>query len=138
MFQLLSMVPQFSATGKTAKNCKKGNFAPTPSTPTPSETIRNSGARNGCANFMGTWDFLILSARKRPMPIEFLILGGGSFFAGGGGDVPISFLWAQGFSGHHTTSGAALAIFHHNFCGGQVVGFEAAEHQENLKKILGP
>ena len=40
--QLLSIVPQSSATGKTAKNCKKRNFAPTPSTPTPSETCRPS------------------------------------------------------------------------------------------------
>ena len=32
------------------------------------------------------------------MSIEFLVLGGGYFgFLGGGGGVPILFLWARGF-----------------------------------------
>ena len=30
--------------------------------------VRNSGAGNGCANFMGAWHFLVLSARKPPCP----------------------------------------------------------------------
>ena len=38
---------------------------------------RNSGAGNGCANFMGAWHFSVLSAGKPPMPIKILLLGGG-------------------------------------------------------------
>ena len=44
----------------------------------------NSGAGNGCANFMG-------------VSIKFLVLGGGVFWGWGGGAVPILFLWARGF-----------------------------------------
>ena len=60
--------------------------------------VRNSGAGNGCANFMGTWKNCGLSAGK-PMSIKFLILGGGYFGFGGGGrgEVPILFLWARRF-----------------------------------------
>ena len=29
---------------------------------------RNSGARNGCASFMGAWGFLVLSAGKPRCP----------------------------------------------------------------------
>ena len=48
--------------------------------------VRNSGAKNGCANFMDTWKNCVLSAGK-PMSIKFLALGGGYFgFLGGGGD----------------------------------------------------
>ena len=60
-------------------------------------SVRNSGAGNGCANFMGTWKNGVLSAGK-PMSINFLVLGGGGILGfGGGGEVPILFLWAQGF-----------------------------------------
>ena len=45
--------------------------------------VRNSGAGNGCANFMDTWKKCVLSA--------------GRGFGGGGGGVPILFLWARGF-----------------------------------------
>ena len=31
------------------------------------------------------------------MSIKFLVLGGGYFGFGGGGEVPILFLWARGF-----------------------------------------
>ena len=31
-------------------------------------SARNSGAGNGCANFMGAWHFLVLSAGKPPCP----------------------------------------------------------------------
>ena len=31
-------------------------------------SARNSGAGNGCANFMGAWHFLVLSAGKLPCP----------------------------------------------------------------------
>ena len=49
-------------------------------------STRNSGAGNGCADFMGAWHFLVLSAGKPPMPIKFLLLGGvlGFFLWGGG------------------------------------------------------
>ena len=43
-------------------------------------SARNSGARNGCDNFMGAWDFLALSDGKPPMSIKFLVLGGGLGF----------------------------------------------------------
>ena len=55
--------------------------------------VRNSGAGNGCANFMDTWKKCVLSAGK-PMSIKFCVFGGGW---GGGGGVPILFLWARGF-----------------------------------------
>ena len=31
-------------------------------------SARNSGAGNGCANFMGAWHFSVLSAGKPPCP----------------------------------------------------------------------
>ena len=61
---------------------------------------RDSGAGNGCANFMCAWHFLVLSAGKLRVPIKFLFLGGGGssgFFLEGGVEVPILFLWAWGF-----------------------------------------
>ena len=49
----------------------------------------NSGAGNGCANFMDTWKNCLLSAGKL-MSIKFLVLGGGilglGFFFWGGGE----------------------------------------------------
>ena len=46
---------------------------------------RNSGAGNGCANFMGVWKNAFF-LQENPMPIKFLVLGGvfGFFFVGGG------------------------------------------------------
>ena len=35
--------------------------------------------------------------QEKPMSIKFLVLGGGVGFWGGGGGVPILFLWARGF-----------------------------------------
>ena len=60
--------------------------------------VRNSGAGNGSPNFMDTWKKSVLSAGK-PVSIKFLVLGGGVIFwvLGGGGGVPILFLWARGF-----------------------------------------
>ena len=53
--------------------------------------------RNGCANFMGAWKKCVRSAGKA-MSIKFLVLGGGGISGlGGGGEVPILFLWARGF-----------------------------------------
>ena len=40
-------------------------------------STRNSGAGNGCANFMGAWHFPVLSAGKPLMPIKFVVWGGG-------------------------------------------------------------
>ena len=59
--------------------------------------VRNSGAGHDRANFMGMWKNCVLSAGK-PMPIKFLVLGGGGYFGFflGGGGVPILFLWARG------------------------------------------
>ena len=61
--------------------------------------VRNSGAGNGRANCMGAWRKCVLSAGKTHAPIKFLVLGGGGVFWvwGGGGGVPILFLWARGF-----------------------------------------
>ena len=56
--------------------------------------VRNSGAGNGCANFMDTWKECVLSAGKT-MSVKFPFFGGG--FGGRGGGVPILFLWARGF-----------------------------------------
>ena len=37
------------------------------------------------------------------MSIKFLVLGGGVFWVWGGGEVPILFLWARGFSDLHSS-----------------------------------
>ena len=59
--------------------------------------VRNSGAGNGCANFMDAWKRCVRSAGKS-LSIKFRVLGGGEFWVlGGGGEVPILFLWARGF-----------------------------------------
>ena len=42
-------------------------------------SLSNSGAGNGCANFMGAWHFLVSFCWKTPMPIKFLLGGGGSW-----------------------------------------------------------
>ena len=49
----------------------------------------NSRAGNGCANFMGAWDFLVLSTGK---PVKFLVLLGGE---GWGGECQVYFLGAR-------------------------------------------
>ena len=59
--------------------------------------VRNSGAGNGCANFMDTWKNCVLSASK-PMSIKFLVLGGGVFWGlGGGGSADFIFMGARIF-----------------------------------------
>ena len=62
---------------------------------------RDSRAENGCANSMGAWAFLGSFCWKPSMSLKFLVLrgGGGAYFGflGGGVEVPILFLWAQGF-----------------------------------------
>ena len=48
--------------------------------------VRNSGAGNGCANFMDAWKNALF-LQEKPMSIKFRVLGGGVFwvFGGGGG-----------------------------------------------------
>ena len=59
--------------------------------------VRNSGAGNGCANFMDAWKKCVLSAGK-PMSIKFRVLGGGVFWVlGGGGSADFIFMGAQIF-----------------------------------------
>ena len=55
--------------------------------------VRNSGAENGCANFMDTWKNALF-LQEKPMSIKFRVFFGGVFWGGG---VPILFLWARGF-----------------------------------------
>ena len=61
--------------------------------------VRNSGAGNGCANFMGACEKCVRSAGKNHFHKIPRFRGGGVFrvFGGGGGEVPILFLWARGF-----------------------------------------
>ena len=64
--------------------------------------VRNSGAGNGCANFMDTWKKCLLSAGK-PMSITFLVLGEGGVFwvwGGGGGKCRFYFYGRSDFSDH--------------------------------------
>ena len=55
--------------------------------------VRNSGAGNGCANFMDTWKKCVLSAGKT-MSVKFLLLGGGGL---GGGGADFIFMGARIF-----------------------------------------
>ena len=59
--------------------------------------VRNSGAGNGCANFMDAWKKCVRSAGKTTA-IKFLVLGGGILGLGGGGEVPILFYGREDFS----------------------------------------
>ena len=56
--------------------------------------VRNSGAGNGCANFMDTWKKCVLSAGK-PMSIKFPVFWGG--VGGGGGSADFIFMGARIF-----------------------------------------
>ena len=59
--------------------------------------LRNSGAGNGCANVMGAWKNAFFLEEK-PMPIKFLVLGGGDFrFFFGGGSADSIFTGARIF-----------------------------------------
>ena len=58
--------------------------------------VRNSGAGNGCANFMGAWKNALF-LQEKPMSIKFRVLGEGGYFGFFWGvEVPILFLWARG------------------------------------------
>ena len=63
--------------------------------------VRNSGAGNGCANFMDAWKNAFF-LQEKPMSIKFLVLGGGGvfwvFFGGGGGESRFYFYGRADFS----------------------------------------
>ena len=59
--------------------------------------VRDSGAGNGCANFMDTWKKSVRSAGKA-MSIKFLVFkGGGVFWVWGGGSADFIFMGARIF-----------------------------------------
>ena len=60
--------------------------------------VRNSGAGNGCANFMDTWKKCVLSAGKTSMSIKFLVSGGGGNLVLGGGECRFYFYGRGDFS----------------------------------------
>ena len=82
-----SVIPLHGMTAKTQKILVSAKYF-----------ARNSGAGNGCANFMGAWRNCALSAGITPCPINSsFFLGGGAFWAFWGREVPILLLWARGF-----------------------------------------
>ena len=59
--------------------------------------VRNSGAGNGCANFMGAWKNALF-LQEKPMSIKFLLLGGGVvFWVFGGGSADFIFMGTRIF-----------------------------------------
>ena len=82
---------------KTVKLLRRGVFQKNPRVR--KIRVRNSGAGNGCANFMDTWKKCALSAGK-PMSIKFRVFGGG--FWGGGGSADY-FYGREDFSEFFTT-----------------------------------
>ena len=62
--------------------------------------VRNSGAGNGCVNFMEAWKNAFF-LQEKPMSIKFLVLGGGGIFwvfGGGGGKCRFYFYGRGDFS----------------------------------------
>ena len=60
--------------------------------------VRNSGARNGCANFMDAWKNAFF-LQEKPMSIKFRVLGGYlGFFLGGGKKCRFYFYGCEDFS----------------------------------------
>ena len=60
--------------------------------------VRNFGTGNGCASFMGVWDFwLFLQENPHAHKMPRFKSGYFGFFLGGGWEVPILFLWAREF-----------------------------------------
>ena len=82
--------------------------------------VHNSGAGNGCANFMDTWRKCVLSAGK-PMSIKFLVLGGGVFWVWGGGSADFIFTGARIFLKIETFK-ERIQIFKRMDCGKSVGG----------------
>ena len=59
--------------------------------------VRNSGAGNGCANFMDAWKKASV-LQEKPMSIKFLVLGGGGGILGfWGGSANFIFMGARIF-----------------------------------------
>ena len=58
--------------------------------------VRNSGAGNGCVNFMDTWKNAFF-LQEKPMSIKFVVLGGGVFWVFGGGGADSIFMSARIF-----------------------------------------
>ena len=81
------------------KQCAPGAFQKNPRVR--KICVRNSGAGNGCANFMDTWKKCVRSAGKA-MSIKFLVLGGGGGILGfgGGGECRFYFYGRADFSEH--------------------------------------
>ena len=60
--------------------------------------VRNSGAGNGCVNFMDAWKNALF-LQEKPMSIKFLVLGGGGILGfGGGGECRFYFYGRADFS----------------------------------------
>ena len=60
--------------------------------------VRNSGAGNGCANFMDAWKNAFFLQEKKPMSIKFRVLGGVFWVWGGGGKCRFYFYGREDFS----------------------------------------
>ena len=58
--------------------------------------VRNSGAGNGCINFMDAWKNAFF-LQEKPMSIKLLVLGGGFGFFLGGGSADFIFMGARIF-----------------------------------------
>ena len=60
--------------------------------------VRNSGAGNGCVNFMDAWKNAFF-LQEKPMSIKFLVLGGRGYFVFflGGGSADFIFMGARIF-----------------------------------------
>ena len=59
--------------------------------------VRNSGAGNGCVNFMDAWKNALF-LQEKAMSIKFLVLGGGILGFGGGGECRFYFYGRADFS----------------------------------------
>ena len=61
--------------------------------------VRNSGAGNGCVNFMDAWKNAFFLQEKKTQVHKIPRFRGGGYFGfwWGEGGVPILFLWARGF-----------------------------------------
>ena len=65
--------------------------------------VRNSGAGNGCVNFMDAWKNAFF-LQEKPMSIKFLVLrGGGGILGFGGGGYRFYFYGRGDFSGTFST-----------------------------------
>ena len=75
--------------------------------------VRNSGAGNGCANFMGAWKNAFF-LQEKPMFIKFLLLGGGGLL-GFGGECRFYFYGREDFSEQHLCSAGIRGLLS-NLC----------------------